>query len=69
MNYHISQRNGKYVVMIEVRIESIWWLFRKKSRVWVRSDINGMPSAEDSENLQDFDEIHHAFNAIKKFNS
>jgi hypothetical protein len=69
MNYHISQRNGKYVVMTELRIKAIWWLFMKKSRVWVRSDRDGNPSCDKSQNLQGFDDIEHAFSAIRRFHS
>ena len=69
MNYHISQRNGKYVVMTELRIKAIWWLSRKKSRIWVRSDRDGNPSSDKSQNLRGFDDVSQAFKAIRRFHS
>ena len=69
MNYQISQRNGKYVVMTELRIKPISWLFTKKSRIWVRSDIHGNPSTCISNNLRGFDNISQAFKAIRRFHS
>ena len=69
MNYKISHRNGKYLIMTKVVKQANLWLFRKESRIWVRSDANGNPSDEANEPLKGFDNIDEAFKVIEGFNS
>ena len=69
MNYKISHRSGKYLIMTKVVKQANLWLFRKESRIWVRSDVNGNPSDEANEPLKGFDNIDEAFKVIEGFNS
>jgi hypothetical protein len=55
--------------MTKVVKQANLWLFRKESRIWVRSDANGNPSDEANEPLKGFDNIDEAFKVIEGFNS
>ncbi len=67
MNYKISLKDGKYLIMTKVVREANIWLFRKESRVWVRSDKYGNPCSDGNEPLKGFDDIEEAFKVIEGF--
>ena len=65
MDYHITVKKDKYLVMAKKQTTIIPFLFKKVN--WARANDKGLPSKKEAECLPGFDTMEEALETIAKF--
>lgn len=66
MDYHITVKKDKYLVMAKKQTTIVPFLFKKVH--WARANQNGLPSSKEQELLPGFDSMEEALDVIANFN-